>query len=369
MAAPAAHAKFEDWMEDFDGWVDRVGYPRNLLGDFKLEPKYAEPPFPNVEFGRYKGQKKWREPGEHPAADAREMLLKLITIQGDTEFASVEQQRKLLEKAPTAYDMKSMTRVNVEEMRHGWQMAHVLIEHFGEEGWKEAEGLLSRNAQRGERILQAFNDPVQNWLDFFCYTSFLDRDGKYQLGCLLHSGFYPLSASMGPMLKEEAFHLGTGVTGLKRILQAGKVPTDILQRRVNWWVSTSLDCFGGEQSRKAAHNYELGFKGRYDEGEATPSVDTTHVNEYNQALYMAEIREIVDRLNANRPAGTPPLKVPSERYRRRVGLYKNKPYACEGTLLKEDAYAAYLEATLPSPEDDVRLEEIFKEEWIAPRQP
>jgi benzoyl-CoA 2,3-dioxygenase component B len=170
------------------------------------------------------------------------------------------------------------------------------------------------------------------------------------------------------MLKEEAFHLGTGVTGLKRVLAAGKVPMDVLQRRVNWWVSTSLDCFGGELSRKAARNVDLGFKGRYDEGETDAAIDVSRINEYNQSLYMAEIREIVERLNANRPAGTPPLVVPSERYRRRVGLYKMKPYSAEGKLLKEDEYDRYLASTLPTAEDDARLEEIFEGEWIAPRQ-
>ncbi len=367
-AAPAASAQFDQWKADFEGWVDRVHYPRNLLGDFKLEPKYAEPPAGVVEFGRFKGKPKWKKPEDHPESEARDLLLKLITIQGDTEFASVEQQRKLLEQAPTAYDMKSMVRVNVEEMRHGWQMAHILVSHFGDDGWKEAEGLLSRNAQNNDRILQAFNDPVRNWLDFFCYTTFLDRDGKFQLGCLLHSGFYPLAASMGPMLKEEAFHLGTGVTGLRRVLASGKVPMDILQRRVNWWVSTSLDCFGGELSRKAAKNVDFGFKRRYDEGEVEVEVDASRINEYNQGLYMAEIREIVERLNANRPAGTAPLEVPSERYRRRVGLYKTKCYTTDGKPMKEDAYDEYLRTTLPTPEDDERLAEVFKGAWIAERQ-
>ena len=367
MATPAANEQFDQWVDHFEGWVDRVNYPKHLLGDFKLEPKYAEPPVAQVEFGKFKGQTKWRDPAGHPANDAREIMLKLITIQGDTEFASVEQQRHLLETAPTAYDLKSAIRVNVEEMRHGWQMSHVLIEGFGEDGIREAEGLLNRNAQNNERLLQAFNDPVRNWLDFFCYTTFLDRDGKFQLGCPLHSGFYPLAASMGPMLKEEAFHLGTGVTGMKRVLAAGAVPMDILQRRVNWWVSTSLDCFGGELSKKARYVYDIGLKGRYDEGESDPKFDGARVNEYNQALYLEEIRGIVDRLNANRPAGTPALFVPSEKFRRRVGLYKGKCFTVDGKPMKEDLAPEYEGEHLPTKEDDERLAEVFKGDWIAPR--
>ncbi len=367
MATPATEEQFEHWVDHFDRWVGRVDYPRHLLGDFKLEPKYADPPVATVEFGKYKGAQKWKTPEEHPAANARETLLKLVTIQGDTEFASVEQQRHLLETAPTAYDLKSAVRVNVEEMRHGWQMSHVLISAFGEDGQREADGLLQRNAQEGERILQAFNDPVRNWLDFFCYTAFLDRDGKFQLGCLLHSGYLPLSASMGPMLKEEAFHLGTGVTGIMRILAAGKVPVDVLQRRVNWWVSTSLDCFGGEQSRKARAYYDLGLKGRYDEGENGEGVEVEHVNEYNQGLYHEEVTQIVERFNAHRRPGTPPLVMPSQKFRRRVGIYKDQCFAIDGNSMKESAYEEYVISNLPTKEDDERLEEIFKEEWIAPR--
>ena len=57
-------------------------------------------------------------------------------------------------------------------------------------------------------------------MDLFAYQNYMDRDGKFQLQMLSHSGFTPLSRSMGPMLKEESFHLGTGFTGLKRVAKA-----------------------------------------------------------------------------------------------------------------------------------------------------
>ncbi|DAC29185.1 MAG TPA: benzoyl-CoA 2,3-epoxidase subunit BoxB, partial [Candidatus Poseidoniales archaeon] len=105
-----------------------------------------------------------------------------------------------------------------------------------------------RNAQDGDRLLGAFNVPMPHWLDFFCYTMFVDRDGKFQLGMLSTSAFKPLAASMGPMLKEEAFHLGTGFNGLRRIIKAGVIPLDLLQRYINKWVSTAHDLFGVDAS-------------------------------------------------------------------------------------------------------------------------
>src|ERR1041385_1430382 len=216
---------FDDWVAQFGEWQRKVGFDTAWLGDYRFEAKYdAENVKPLIEFGDYKGRPKWERPLQIPHQNIRDALLHLITVQGDTEFASVEQQRHLLASAPTEYDRKSALRIMAEEQRHGWQMCHLLMEHFGPAGAREAQKLLQRDANDGNRILGSFNEPTKNWLDFFVFTQFVDRDGKYQLKMLSHSAFKPLAASMGPMLKEESFHLGTGANGLRRIVKAGRVP-------------------------------------------------------------------------------------------------------------------------------------------------
>ena len=159
-----------------------------------------------------------------PHQPIRDALLNLIVYQGDTEFASVEQQRHLLDTSPSDYDTDSVCRIMTEEMRHGWQMCHLLVNHFGETGKVEARKLLERRSWQNNRLLGSFNVDVDNWVDFFTYTEFVDRDGKFQLNMLSTSGFAPLARSMGPMLREEGFHLGTGHMGLQRIARAGRVP-------------------------------------------------------------------------------------------------------------------------------------------------
>lgn len=358
---------FNGWRDAFDAWLTDIHYPTNLLGDFRMEPKYADPPSPVVEFGAFKGKRKWRKLTDVPSQPVRDALLTLITVQGDTEFASVEQQRHLVDTAPTAYDRKSLVRVNAEEMRHGLQMAHVLVTHFGDSGVVEARKLLERRATRGNRLLKAFNDPVRHWLDFFCYTAFMDRDGKYQLGMLQQSAFHPLAASMGPMLKEEAFHLGTGVTGLKRVLQAHVIPTPILQKYVNWWITAAYDCFGKEESGSAAWAYEWGLKGRFDESEDSPPPARDTINDHNRALYAKEVDGIIANLNAFRGKGQPALTTPSLRFHRRVGSHEGQPYSSTGEHLPQEAYADHVLQTLPTAEDEHQLAEAFKEAWIAPR--
>ena len=141
--------------------------------------------------------------------------------QGDTEPASVEQQRQLGKTAPSQYDLRNLFQVNVEEGRHLWAMVYLLHSQFGRDGREEAEALLERSSGDPDRprILQAFNEPCDDWLNFFLFTMFTDRDGKFQLLALAESAFDPLSRTTRFMLTEEAFHMSVGERGVARIVQ------------------------------------------------------------------------------------------------------------------------------------------------------
>ena len=218
-------------------------------------------------------------PGEYRAD-----LQRLIVIQGDTEPASVEQQRNLGATAPSLYDLRNLFQVNVEEGRHLWAMVYLLHAYFGREGREEAEELLHRNSGSDDapRILGAFNEETPDWLSFFMFTYFTDRDGKYQLGTLKESAFDPLSRTCEFMLKEEAHHMMVGTTGVDRVVERtamlmqehdtddsaeiaghGAIPLDVIQKYVNFHYSVSLDLFGGETSTNVANYYTAGLKGRW----------------------------------------------------------------------------------------------------------
>ena len=149
------------------------------------------------------------------------MLRRLIVIQGDTEPASVEQQRYLGKTAPSLYDMRNLFQVNVEEGRHLWAMVYLLQKYFGRDGREEAEQLLRRRSGSDDspRMLGAFNEETPDWLSFFMFTFFTDRDGKMQLESLAQSGFDPLSRTCRFMLTEEAFHMFVGENGVSRIVE------------------------------------------------------------------------------------------------------------------------------------------------------
>jgi benzoyl-CoA 2,3-dioxygenase component B len=230
-----------------------------------------------IAFGQHKGEPAWQKvPGEY-----RSELRRLIVIQGDTEPASVEQQRNLGATAPSLYDLRNLFQVNVEEGRHLWAMVYLLHAYFGRDGREEAEELLRRNSgsEDAPRILGAFNEETPDWLSFFMFTYFTDRDGKYQLGTLKESAFDPLSRTAEFMLKEEAHHMFVGTTGIDRVVERtaqvmvendtdevaglGAIPLPVIQKYLNFHYSVSLDLFGGETSTNVANYYSAGLKGRW----------------------------------------------------------------------------------------------------------
>jgi len=110
------------------GWANygHVRMPDYRWGIFLAHPE----PDRRVNFGMHKGDPAWQEvPGEYRAE-----LRRLIVTQGDTEPASVEQQRLLGQTCPSLYDLRNLFQVNVEEGRHLWAMVYLLHGFFGAGG-------------------------------------------------------------------------------------------------------------------------------------------------------------------------------------------------------------------------------------------
>ena len=215
---------------DPSGWAhfEYVRLPEYRWGIFLADPVVNR----TIGFGDFFGQPVWQEvPGEF-----RNQLRRLIVTQGDTEPASVEQQRWLGHRCPSLYDLRNLFQVNVEEGRHLWAMVYLLHSYFGRDGRDEAEELLARQSGNRDkpRILEAFNEPIDTWLDFFMFTMFTDRDGKSQLLSLSESSLDPLSRTTRFMLTEEAHHMFVGETGIAPHRRAD-VPADeggrLLRRR------------------------------------------------------------------------------------------------------------------------------------------
>src|SRR5579863_3160880 len=232
-----------------------------------------------IGFGEHKGEPAWdKVPGEYRAE-----LRRLIVVQGDTEPASVEQQRNLGATAPSLYDLRNLFQVNVEEGRHLWAMVYLLHAYFGRDGREEADALLQRRSGNADnpRILGAFNEPTPDWLSYLMFTFFTDRDGKYQLASLAESAFDPLSRTCRFMLTEEAHHMFVGETGIGRVVRRtcelmkqydtaevgrfGGIDLKLIQKYLNFHYSVSLDLFGAELSTNAANYFSMGLKGRFNE--------------------------------------------------------------------------------------------------------
>jgi benzoyl-CoA 2,3-epoxidase subunit B len=399
-----------------EGWAHFGHVP---MRDYRWGIFLAEPaPDRRIGFGANKGEPAWQKvPGEYRAE-----LQRLIVIQGDTEPASVEQQRNLGATAPSLYDLRNLFQVNVEEGRHLWAMVYMLHAYFGREGREEAEELLHRNSgnQDAPRILGAFNEETPDWLSFFMFTYFTDRDGKYQLGTLKESGFDPLSRTCEFMLKEEAHHMFVGTTGVDRVVERtaqvmvendtddvaalGAIPLTVIQKYLNFHYSVSLDLFGGETSTNVANYYTAGLKGRWleerrkddhtlsgdsiyvdaliDAGNGEQSIGATEVpaltglNTDLRREYIADCESGVKRWNKIlAQAGLPQrLALPHVAFNRKVGAFA----AIEATPAGEKITAADWQARkgqwLPTDTDKTFVRSLMRPvygrgkiaAWLAP---
>ena len=357
---------------DAQGWAT-FGYvkmPDYRWGIFLAEPEADR----KVNFGDHKGDPAWQEvPGEY-----RGVLRRLIVTQGDTEPASVEQQRLLGQTCPSLYDLRNLFQVNVEEGRHLWAMVYMLDAYFGRDGREEAEALLQRRSgdQDKPRILGAFNEKTTDWLSFFMFTYFTDRDGKYQLASLAESGFDPLSRTCRFMLTEEAHHMFVGETGVSRILQRtcdlmrehktdevgkyGGIDLRLMQKYLNFHFSVSIDLFGSEISTNAANYYTMGIKGRFEEarkeddhqlkdatypiaeafGDEIRMVDVPALTSINERLrddYVVDCARGVARWNKliQRAGIDFELKLPHRAFHRAIGNFASIRVAPDGRVITQ----------------------------------
>jgi benzoyl-CoA 2,3-dioxygenase component B len=371
---------------DKEGWANfgHVKMPEYRWGVFLADQEQDR----RIAFGDRLGQPVWQDvPGEYRAD-----LRRLIVVQGDTEPASVEQQRHLCETAPSLYDARNLFQVNVEEGRHLWAMVYLLQRYFGRDGRDEAEALLERNSGDidNPRILGAFNEQTPDWLSFYFFTYFTDRDGKFQLASLAESAFDPLSRTCKFMLKEEAHHMFVGATGIGRVVARtvelmkehdtadvrpyGGIDVDTLQRYLNFHYSVSLDLFGAETSTNAANYFAAGLKGRFHEEErlddhqlrsdarTVPTVDGGRITErevpaltaLNATLrddYVADCAKGVERWNRTLASVGCELRMPHVGFNRAVGEFAEAHITPDGSLVNAAEWNASRNRWLPSDDD------------------
>ena len=399
---------------DRQGWATfgHVRMPDYRWGVFLAERE----PDRRIGFGDEYGKPAWQQvPG-----DLRSPLRRLLVTQGDTEPASVEQQRLLGHTAPSLYDLRGLFQVNVEEGRHLWAMVYLLHAYFGRDGREEAEELLCRHSGDPDkpRILGTFNEPISDWLSFFMFTFFTDRDGKYQLMSLAESGFDPLARTCQFMLTEEAHHMFIGHTGLSRITrrtlevmaalgaddpdavrQAGAIDLPTIQRYINFWFSSSLDLFGSESSSNAALYFAAGLKGRPNESQfadhaALNSVyrievpdgaggakdeDVPTRNAMNAAIrsaYIDECQIFLDRWNDQivKAGFDFRYRLPSHRFRRGIGAWAGVTTDPDGRVISPEAFARHVDSWLPTERDRAFVHSLMRPvtepgkvaAWIAP---
>ena len=397
---------------DREGWAN-FAYTR--MPDYRWGVFLADAdPNRHIAFGDHRGEPAWqRVPGDYRAA-----LRRLIVIQGDTEPASVEQQRHLGRTCPSNYDLRNLFQINVEEGRHLWAMVYLLHAHFGRDGREEAQALLQRRSGDADRprILGAFNERTPDWLALFMFTFLTDRDGKFQLHSLAESAFDPLARTCRFMLTEEAHHMFVGITGLARVVRRtgeimrehgtddvrrfGVIDLPTFQKYLNFHYSVTLDLFGAEVSTNAATSFTSGLKGRFHETEidddhrlhldswpalrfedgafrriSVPSLNA--INERLRDAFIADVEIGIGRLNRvlrNLDVDFE-IAIPHVAFNRNVGLFAGLDVTPRGEVIDPATWQRRQHEWLPNDADRAYVSSLMPgavtepgrfANWIAP---
>jgi len=302
-------------------------------------------------------------------------------------------------------------------------MVYLLHKYFGRDGREEADDLLRRSSgsEEAPRMLGAFNEETPDWLSFFMFTYFTDRDGKMQLESLAQSGFDPLSRTCRFMLTEEAHHMFVGETGVGRTIQRtceamkaagitdpydtnkirdlGVIDLPLIQKKLNLHYTLSLDLFGQEVSTNAANAFNSGIKGRYmeqridddhrlqgDTYKVWDFVDGKLVQHEVPALTAINMR-LRDDYSRDAAGGVGrwnkiiekqgvefEMTLPHEAFNRKIGVFADKLFDPQGKLVTGAEYDTGLPTWLPTKADGDFIQSLMKPcfdagkyaGWIAP---
>lgn len=338
---------------------------------FCLCAKLAEAGISDViEVGEHKGQSKAIVPRELPEEAAHE-LFGAIQVQASTEFGSIRQHQGTLHRARDDQDRAWVMRVMAEELRHGYQMVHLLTSAdwspvSDEKPDETVERLLE--AQTGTYPLAAFNLEFDSFIDNIVFAGFIDRVGKYQLTMQKASAYKPYAESMPPMLKEEAFHLAAGVMPLRRWVEKAAtgdplISMGAIQKAVNKWFPRGLEMFGPNWEPYNSAAMRRGLKDRTNATAQQQWADecAQMLNDLNRRYVRArlpnqsseEADSIAKRLLGERGtiggiSADEMLRLPDPRFFRRNLDHAYEMIGVEGEVFTDvDAYVAYLAKHLP----------------------
>ncbi len=322
-----------------------------------------------IEHGERAGEAKTSEPSQLPEETVRE-LFGGIKVQASTEFGSIRQHQETLARARDDQDRAWVLRVMAEELRHGYQMVHLLTSA----DWSIAtddkpedtiEGLLE--AQTGAYHLSAFNIEFDSFLDNIMFAAFIDRVGKYQLTMQKVSAYKPYGQSMPPMLREEAFHLAAGVMPLRRWVEKAATGDPLItmrsiQKSANKWFARGLEMFGFEKEPYSSNQMRMGLKDRPNAAAQQQYSDecAQMLNDLNRRFVRARLPEksseeadAIERrlLDGDRVVGIAPedlLKLADRRFFRRSFEGAYELIGVDGRRFDDvDQYVAHLAEHLP----------------------
>ncbi|MCC6381224.1 MAG: phenylacetate-CoA oxygenase subunit PaaI [Dehalococcoidia bacterium] len=210
------------------------------------------------------------DPESIPDGTYREALVNLLTQEADSELAGALGYVPCIRLAPTIEEYLAVAMMVKDEFRHA-RVCYKLLEHLDvdvDERLRsfdfalrvEADDLGTTRAA-GDRRVNIFYYPINDWYDFIAFNVCMDRGAGHQLEDVLVSSYRPWARVMEGIFKEEMFHIAHGDNWVRR-LAADPETKAPMQAAVDRWFPRTMNVFGRPQTARNRLYRELGLKAR-----------------------------------------------------------------------------------------------------------
>lgn len=199
-------------------------------------------------------RKLYLSPEEVPA-DVREFIVKMLTVQIQSEYADAPDRSGSV--CPTVEDKTWLELQIAQEKQHGLGVSRILRD-MGVDPMpliREAESSVTV----GERKLDYFRMRMEDWVERSMTRVLAERTGGIQSIAGLGASYVPLAVWHAKNYVDEALgHTAQGNAYAKRLVEQGR--SDECQKAIEKFYPSCLDIFGGVGTPNEKRYLELGVK-------------------------------------------------------------------------------------------------------------
>ncbi len=203
-------------------------------------------------------------------SDMHAQLVRLLTMQFDSELSSAYVAAPFMASAPTLDDRLAVASMVRDEVRHAVSVGQ-LLNRLGVDVDARLNDVdltfrvdsiedLGIGRAGTDRRINVFYYPVEDWASFAAFTFLVARAGWHQLTELAQGSWSPWGEALRRVLSDEADHSSTAARWIEHQINSGGTQRDDIKAALSKWFPRAMNMFGSDNSPRTNQLLELGLR-------------------------------------------------------------------------------------------------------------